>query len=142
MALINQKFLSTVKDQNDPITTVELNFLEDGFNNYSMSSFTLPPFTVTSTITSWKDLTETVLLNLTNGAGYIIIKTDTPIYAWINQAPIRDGNSRIDPTVFPPILIKNCFILHGNIKSVYAINPSSNEDTPPLTANIKVLYVY
>jgi hypothetical protein len=143
MALISQKFTATITDDRDPTTIQEVNFTDDAYSNYSVTSITLSPFN-SSSHNDWKTVSTTTLFDASafTQAGYIIVKTDTPIYVWFGKEPERDGSGAIDEVTSPKTVISRCLILSGGLTKLYAINPSKNTDTPPVTAHIKVTIVY
>lgn len=146
MALITQKFTATVTDEADPTTVQEINFTDDAYQNYSVIATSLAPFNHV-TYATWLNAPETLIFDATSlatQAGYVIIKTDNPIYLWVGRAPARtaDPGTPIDETVTPKLVASRCFIVSGGVTKVYALNPSKDNDTPPLTAHIKTTIVY
>lgn len=145
MAVITQKFNATITDEIDPTTTQEINFTDDSHTNYSVSSITLAPYDHTI-YSSWKAVPESTLLDVSSYpppsvASYLIIKTNNPIYIWTGRAPER-VSGEIDESVTPKLVVSRCLILSGAVNKIYAINPSADNSTPPLTAHIKITYVY
>ena len=146
MALISQKLTVTITDENDPTTTQVIDFTDDAYENYWVMAASMDPFDHTA-YASWLNAPAQLIFDATAStqAGYVVIKTDNPIYVWFGRTPARigaDPDDPIDETVTPKITVSNCLVVSGGVTKVYAIIPSKDDDAPPLTAHVKTTIVY